>query len=51
MSMTILIIVLVLMLIGSLPTWGHSKNWGPFPSGIFGVILLVFIILLLTGRI
>jgi hypothetical protein len=48
---TILIVILVLILVGALPTWHHSKNWGYYPSGGFGLILLIFIILLLMGRI
>ena len=47
----ILIIILVLLLIGALPTWCHSKSWGPYPSGGIGLILLILIILLLLGRI
>ena len=47
----ILIIILVLLLIGALPTWGHSRSWGPYPSGGIGLILLILVILLLTGRI
>jgi hypothetical protein len=47
----ILIIILVLLLIGALPTWRHSKSWGPYPSGGIGLILLILIILLLLGRI
>ena len=47
----ILIIVLVLMLIGALPTWPHSRSWGYYPSGGVGLIALILIILLLTGRI
>lgn len=47
---TILIILLILFLIGALPTWGYSQSWGYFPSGIFGVILIILIILLLLGR-
>ena len=48
---TILLIVLILILIGALPTWGYSSGWGYFPSGIAGVIVLVLLILLLMGRI
>ena len=48
---TILIIILVLVLIGALPTWPHSKNWGYYPSGGIGLVLLILIILLLLGRI
>ena len=47
---TILIIVLILILIGALPTWGHSRSWGYGPGGIVGVILIIVIILLLTGN-
>lgn len=47
---TILIILLVLLLIGAVPRWPHSRNWGYSPSGLLGVILLVIIILVLTGR-
>jgi hypothetical protein len=47
---TILVIILILVLIGALPSWGYSRSWGPFPSGIIGVILVVVIILLLMGR-
>ncbi len=47
---TILLIVLVLMLLGVLPTWPHAKSWGYAPSGIVGVLLIVLIVLLLTGR-
>ncbi len=48
---TILLIILVLFLVGALPTWPHSANWGYFPSGGLGLILLVVIVLLLMGRI
>jgi hypothetical protein len=47
---TILIIILVLALIGALPTWGHSRNWGYAPSGGLGLVILILIILLLMGR-
>lgn len=47
---TILIVVLVLMLVGVLPTWPHSSSWGYGPSGGVGLILLVLMILALTGR-
>jgi hypothetical protein len=47
----ILIVILVLVLIGVLPTWGHSKSWGPYPSGGIGLILLIVLILFLMGRI
>jgi Protein of unknown function (DUF3309) len=48
---TILIVILILVLVGALPTWPHSKNWGYYPSGGLGLILLIVIILLLMGRI
>jgi uncharacterized membrane protein YkgB len=48
---TILIIILILLLIGALPRWGYSGNWGYGPSGILGLILIVIVILLLLGRI
>jgi hypothetical protein len=47
---TILIIILVLLLIGALPTWGYSGGWGYFPSGGLGLILLIVLLLALTGR-
>jgi hypothetical protein len=46
----ILLIVLILLLLGVIPTWPHSRGWGYWPSGLLGVILLVVVILLLTGR-
>lgn len=48
---TILIIILVLILLGAIPAWPHSRGWGYGPSGILGVILVVVLILLLMGRI
>ncbi|CAA6604302.1 MAG: DUF3309 domain-containing protein [Alphaproteobacteria bacterium] len=47
----ILIIILLLMLVGVLPTWPHSVNWGYFPSGGLGIALIIVIVLLLMGRI
>jgi hypothetical protein len=47
---TILLVVLVLLLIGALPTWPYSANWGYYPSGGLGLVLLILLILLLTGR-
>jgi Protein of unknown function (DUF3309) len=47
---TILTIVLILMLIGALPTWPHSSGWGYAPSGGLGLVLLIVIVLLLMGR-
>jgi hypothetical protein len=48
---TILLIVLILILIGALPSWPHSRSWGYGPSGIAGVIVVILIVLLLLGRI
>ena len=47
---TILLIVLILILIGALPTWPHSRGWGYYPSGGVGLILIILVILLLMGR-
>lgn len=47
---TILLIVLILMLIGAIPTWSHSKSWGYGPSGGLGLIVIILIVLLLMGR-
>lgn len=49
--MTILLVVLVLMLIGAVPTWPHSRSWGYAPSSTLGLLVLVFLILALSGRI
>ncbi|CAL61122.2 DUF3309 family protein [Herminiimonas sp. NPDC097707] len=48
---TILLIVLVLILLGVLPTWGHSRSWGYAPSGITGLLVVILLIMLVTGRI
>ena len=48
---TIILILLILMLVGVLPTWPHSASWGYFPSGALGTILIVVLILVLLGRI
>lgn len=48
---TVLVVVLILMLIGALPRWGHSRNWGYYPTGGLGTVLIIVIILLLLGRI
>jgi len=51
MSMnTILLVILVLLLLGALPTWPYSSGWGYYPSGGIGLILLIVVILALTGR-
>ena len=49
--LTILIIILVLFLEGAFPTWPHSRNWGYYPSGGVGIILVVIVVLLLMGRV
>jgi len=48
---TVLLVILVLMVIGSIPAWPHSRGWGYYPSGGVGLLVLILIILLLTGRI
>lgn len=48
---TILLVVLILMLVGAVPTWPHSKNWGYYPSGGLGLVVLILLILILLGRI
>jgi len=48
--LTILIVLVVLMLLGAIPAWPHSRNWGYGPSGGMGLILLIVVILLVTGR-
>jgi hypothetical protein len=50
MLMTILVVVLILALIGGLPTWGYSRSWGYAPSGILGVIVVILLVLWLMGR-
>jgi hypothetical protein len=51
MLSTILLVLLILFLIGGLPTWPHSRNWGYGPSGIIGTILIVYLVLILIGQI
>jgi hypothetical protein len=48
---TILLVVLILMLLGALPTWGHSRNWGYVPSGGLGLVVMILLVLVLLGRI
>lgn len=48
---TILLILLVLMLVGVIPTWPHSRNWGYGPSGGLGLVVVIILVLVLTGRI
>jgi hypothetical protein len=47
---TVLLIILILMLVGTLPTWPHSRDWGYYPSGGLGLVLLILLILYLAGR-
>ena len=47
---TILLIVLVLLLLGAIPTWPHSRSWGYAPSGVLGLVVIVLLIMVLTGR-
>jgi len=47
----IILIILIVLLVGAMPTWGYSRRYGPYPSGILGLILIVFIILWLMGRV
>ncbi len=47
---TILLIVVILMLIGVIPSWPHSRSWGYAPSGLLGVVVVVLIVLILSGR-
>jgi Protein of unknown function (DUF3309) len=47
---TVLVVLLVLMLLGAIPTWPHSRNWGYYPSGGLGLVLVILIILLLLGK-
>jgi hypothetical protein len=48
---TILLVILILVLLGALPTWPYSRNWGYFPSGILGLIVVILIIMAVMGRI
>jgi hypothetical protein len=48
---TILVVVLILMLLGALPRWPHSRTWGYYPSGGLGLVLVILVILILLGRI
>jgi Protein of unknown function (DUF3309) len=47
---TILLIILILMLVGAIPTWPHSAGWGYYPSGLLGTVLIIVLILVLLGR-
>ena len=48
---TILVIVLILLLVGALPTWPHSSNWGYYPGGGLGLVLIIVLVLVLMGRV
>lgn len=48
---TILLIILILLLVGAVPVWPHSKSWGYYPSGGIGTVLLILVILMLLGRV
>jgi hypothetical protein len=50
MSSTVLLIILILLLLGVLPTWPYSRGWGYFPSGILGLIVVILIIMAVMGR-
>jgi hypothetical protein len=47
---TVLIVILVLMLLGAIPSWPHSRSWGYGPSGVLSLVIVILLILLLTGR-
>jgi hypothetical protein len=51
MLSTIILIILILLLLGALPTWPHSREWGYYPSGGIGTLLVIIIVLILLGRI
>lgn len=51
MLITIILVILLLMLVGALPTWPHSRGWGYYPSGGLGLVLIILVILVLLGRI
>lgn len=47
----LIIVLLVALLVGAVPTWPHSRAWGPYPSGLIGAVLLIFLLLYLTGHV
>ncbi len=51
MFSTVILIILILLIIGAIPAWPHARGWGYGPSGILGAILLIFVVLLLLGRV
>ena len=48
---TVLLVILILMILGAVPAWPHSRNWGYYPSGGLGLVLLILLILVLVGRV
>jgi hypothetical protein len=48
---TVLLVILVLLLVGAIPRWGHSRSWGYAPSGVLGTVLIIVLILVLLGKI
>ena len=48
---TLILVLLILFLLGALPTWGHSREWGYGPSGLIGTILIIYLVLVLIGRV
>ena len=48
---TVLLVILILLLVGAIPSWPHSRSWGYGPSGLLGVVLIVVLVLALTGRV
>ncbi|MDN3568085.1 DUF3309 family protein [Paeniroseomonas aquatica] len=50
MTSTVLLIVLIVVLLGVLPTWPHSRGWGYYPSGLIGIVVVVLLVMALTGR-
>lgn len=48
---TLLLVLLVLLLVGALPSWPYSRGWGYYPSGLFGIVLVILIVMAATGRI
>ena len=51
MLSTVLLVLLILLLVGALPSWPHSRSWGYYPSGVLSILLVVVVVLLLAGRI
>lgn len=51
MSTTILLIILIAVLLAALPTWPYSRTWGPFPSGLIGLIIVILLVLLFLGKV